>query len=326
MTAGERVSSRHLVDPDLAPLLNVFVPLDLSEDTLPALRQGPRTPPPPGPAPEELFPGVTVSDNRIPGEGSDPDVRILLYQPTNVTSDAPGLIWIHGGGYIVGQPEIDDLLCRRIASDTGAVIASVDYRLAPETPAPGPLHDCHAALRWMHDQAGEIGVDADRIAVGGASAGGGLAANLAIMARDRGEFSVSFQALVYPMLDDRTGSTAQPHPYAGEYIWTAENNVFGWAALLATDPGGDTIPDYTAAARVESVAGLPPTYLCVGALDLFAEEDLAYATRLLQAGVPTELHLYPGAFHSYNLVAGARVTQNHLRDLIAALERHWNAG
>jgi acetyl esterase/lipase len=128
------------------------------------------------------------------------------------------------------------------------------------------------------------------------------------------------------MLDDRTGSTTDSHPYAGEFVWTPSDNVFGWTALLGEEPGGADVSPYSAAARVESVAGLPPTYVSVGALDLFAEEDLSYATRLLRAGVPTEFHLYPGAFHAYDLVPTATLTQVHFRDLIGALQRHWQTG
>jgi len=318
-------TSRHLVDPEIAPLLEVFPPLNLSAEILPLLRQGQAAPIPDTPDPEELFPGVVVSEERAPGEDGDPEVRVLLYRPRKQADAAPGLVWMHGGGYVMGQAEADDLLCRRIADETGAVIASVDYRLAPETPAPGPLHDCYAVLRWLHGSADTHGLDPARIAIGGASAGGGLAAALAILARDRAELGVSFQALVYPMLDDRTGSTTEPHPYAGDFIWTPNDNVFGWSSLLGGKPGSADVSAYSAAARVESVAGLPPTYLSVGALDLFAEEDLAYATRLLRAGVPTEFHLYPGAFHAYDLVPTATVTQSHLRDLIGALQRHWRA-
>lgn len=316
-------TSRHLVDPEIAPLLEVFPPLNLSTEILPFLRHGQAAPVPDAPDPDDLFPSVVVSEEHVPGEDGDPDVRVLLHRPREQADTAPGLVWIHGGGYVMGQPEADDLLCRRIADETGAVIASVDYRLAPETAAPGPLHDCYATLRWLHGNIDKLGLDPARIAIGGASAGGGLAASLAILARDRAELTVSFQALVYPMLDDRTGSTTDSHPYAGEFVWTPSDNVFGWSALLGEEPGGADVSPYSAAARVESVAGLPPTYISVGALDLFAEEDLTYATRLLRAGVPTEFHLYPGAFHAYDLVPTATLTQVHLRDLIGALQRHW---
>jgi acetyl esterase/lipase len=325
MSAADRiVSTRHLVDPEVAPALDVFPPFGFTAETLRAIRERLNQPAAGAPDPAELFPGVTRSVHRVPGASGDPDVTILLYEPGNRATPAPGLVWIHGGGFVIGAAANDDLVCRRIAAETGTVVASVDYRLAPETPAPGSVHDCYAALEWLHGQAGELGLDRERIAVGGGSAGGGLAACLAILARDRAEFGVSFQLLIYPMLDDRTASTADPHPYAGEFIWTPADNRFGWAALLGHEPGGEKVSPYAAAARVESTAGLPPAYISVGALDLFAEEDIEYARRLLREGVPTELHVYPGGYHGYNMVADARITRAHFRDFIGALDRHFN--
>jgi triacylglycerol lipase len=234
------------------------------------------------------------------------------------------MVWIHGGGYIIGSAANDDLVCRRMAAQTGAVVASVDYRLAPETPAPGSVHDCYAALRWVHENAGSLGVDTACVAIGGPSAGGGLAACLAILARDHGEFPVSFQLLIYPMLDDRTASTVDPGPYVGEFVWSPASNQFGWASLLGHEPGGAGVSPYASAARVESVEGLPPTFISVGSLDLFAEEDIEYARRLLRAGIPTELHVYPGGYHGFNMAPDARITQAYFRDMIGALDRHFN--
>ncbi|GAA2903547.1 alpha/beta hydrolase [Streptomyces mexicanus] len=316
--------TRHLVDPDVAPVLDVFPPLCLGPETLSKVREAQAVPLPDAPDPQALYPEVTTTERWIPGFQHDPDVRVLHYEPQRRTAPTAALVWIHGGGYVLGTADTDEILCRRIATETGATVVSVDYRLAPETKEPGLVHDCYAALRWVHDTAGDLGVDRDRIAVGGASAGGGLAATLAILARDRGEVPVSFQLLIYPMLDDRTASTVQTHPYAGEFIWTPADNRFGWASLLGREPGGDDVSPYAAAARVESVTGLPPTFISVGALDLFAEEDIAYATRLIRAGIPTELHVYPGAYHAYDMVPDARVTRAHFRDCIGALDRHFN--
>ncbi len=194
----------------------------------------------------------------------------------------------------------------------------------PETAAPGAVHDCYAVLDWLHSNAAELGADRARVAVGGASAGGGLAACLAVLARDRGEIPVSHQVLIYPMLDDRTARTTDPHPYAGEFIWTPADNRFGWASLLGHEPGGDKVSPYAAAARVESTAGLPPAFISVGALDLFLEEDLEYARRLVREGIPTELYVYPGAYHGYNMIPDARLTKAHFRDFIGAPGRHFN--
>ncbi len=206
------VSTRHLVDPEVAPMLDTYPHFEFAAATLPAIREQVNTPQPGMPDPAELYPDVTRTERFIPGLGSDPDVGILFYEPAGRATPTPAMVWIHGGGFIVGRAANDDLMCRRLAAQTGCVVASVDYRLAPETPAPGSVHDCYAALRWVHENAESLGVDTARVAIGGASAGGGLAACLAILARDRGEFPVSFQLLIYPMLDDRTASTVDAGP------------------------------------------------------------------------------------------------------------------
>jgi acetyl esterase/lipase len=199
----------------------------------------------------------------------------------------------------------------------GCVVVAPDYRLAPETIFPGAVEDCYAALKWLYANAAELGGDRDRIAIGGESAGGGLTAALALLARDRGEVPIIHQQLIYPMLDDRSPSST--HPYTGEFGWTRERNRFGWAALLGHAPGGPDTSPYAAAARAETLAGLPPTFIGVGSLDLFLEENVAYAMRLTEAGVPVELHVYPGAFHGSDLVSAARLTQKHARDQVEAL-------
>lgn len=316
-------STIHLVDPEAAPALDAFTPFSFSIETLPAIREGMGPSAADLPDPAEVYPTITRTDHSVPGAEGDPDVTVLLYEPVGRASSVPGMLWIHGGGYVVGSAADDDLTCRRIATETGAVVASVDYRLAPETPAPGPVDDCYAALAWFHKQVGVLGLDPARIAIGGASAGGGLAACLAILTRDRGEFSVSYQLLVYPMLDDRTGTTVEASPYVGEFIWTPADNLFGWTSLLGHEPGGEKVSPHTAAARVETVAGLPPAYIGVGSLDLFLDEDLEYAKRLVAAGIPTEVHVYPGGYHGFNMAPDARITLAHWRDLIGALNRHY---
>ncbi|HTN91879.1 MAG TPA: alpha/beta hydrolase fold domain-containing protein, partial [Sorangium sp.] len=178
----------------------------------------------------------------------------------------------------------------------------------------------------LHEGAAELGVDTGRLAIGGASAGGGLAACLGLLARDRDEVPLAFQLLLYPMLDDRTVTATDPHAHVGEFIWTRDGNRFGWTALLGREPGGDGVSPYAAAARAEDLAGLPPTYVGVGALDLFLEEDMEYARRLSRAGVPTELHVYPGAFHGFDRVPRARVSQAATRDYMDALRRALRPG
>ncbi len=202
-------------------------------------------------------------------------------------------------------------------------VFSVDYRLAPETPYPGPVEDCYAALKWLHGNAAMLQVDSDRIGVKGESAGGGLAAALALLARDRGEVTLRHQHLIYPMIDDRTSADgAEVHPFVGEYVWTPELNRFGWTSLLGTSPGGPAVSPYAAAARAENLTGLPPAFISVGALDLFLEEDLEYARRLARAGVPVELHVYPGAFHAFDMAPqSARVAVDAARDSREALRR-----
>jgi acetyl esterase/lipase len=215
----------------------------------------------------------------------------------------------------------DDLSLKSIVSALGCAAVAVDYRLAPETPYPGPVEDCYAALKWLSTHADELGIDPKRIALGGGSAGGGLAAALALLARDRGEISLVFQLLIALILDDRTCTRAEPHPYTGEFIWTLEANRFGWTSLLGQEPGVPDVSPYAAPARVEHLEGLPATFINVGSIDLFLEEDLEYAHCLMRAGVPTELHVYPGAYHGFRMVADARVTQTAARDQLAALQR-----
>ncbi|OMC09002.1 alpha/beta hydrolase [Mycobacterium sp. SP-6446] len=228
-----------------------------------------------------------------------PGVGVRLFRPTGVTQPTPALLWIHGGGYVIGSAQQDDQLCRRFCSRLGITVASVDHRLAPEHPYPAPLDDCYAALTWL---AGQPGVDRKRIAIGGASAGGGLAAALALLARDRGDVAPAFQLLVYPMLDDRSSTTEdQPH----YRLWNTRSNHFGWTAYL-----GDADPAVAVPARHDDLSGLPPAWIGVGTHDLFHDEDLAYAERLRAAGVPCEVEVVPGVFHGFDLfVPKAQVSQ-----------------
>jgi acetyl esterase/lipase len=202
------------------------------------------------------------------------------------------------------------------------VIVTVEYRLAPETPFPGSLEDNYAALKWLHAEAESLGVDPARIAVAGESAGGGHAAILAIAARDRGEIPVIFQSLVYPMLDDRTGSSRQPPPYIGTFIWTADYNRRGWKAFLATEPGGPRVPAGAVPARVDNLAGLPPAWIGTGSIDLFVNEDIEYARRLVDAGVRTDLLVVAGAYHGFDgLVPNASVSKSFTLSRYNALAR-----
>lgn len=218
-------------------------------------------------------------------------VGIRLHRPEGATQPGPALLWIHGGGYVIGTAQQDDALCRRFVRELGVTVAAVDYRLAPEHPYPAPLEDCYTALQWL---AGLPAVDPARVAIGGASAGGGLAAALAFLARDRGEVTPTLQLLAYPMLDDRSGSAPENPKYR---LWSPKSNRFGWSAYL-----GNADPKVAVPARREDLSGLPPAWIGVGTHDLFHDEDLAYAARLTAAGVPCQVETVEGAFHGFDLV------------------------
>ena len=237
--------------------------------------------------------GVTTRDHWIPGS---PHVMVRVYTPSDVKKPAPGFYWIHGGAMVLGNVPMDDLKCKRIAVQTDCIVASVEYRLAPENPHPAPIEDCYAGLKWFFSQAEHLGVDRGRIAIGGASAGGGLAAALALLARDRGEMEVVFQQLIYPMLDDRN-ITASSHYIDYPRMWTRRENIAAWSHLLGKPAGSEDVSPYASPARAGNLTGLPPAFIIVGELDLFVDEDIEYAQRLTRAGVATELHVFPGAFH-----------------------------
>ena len=310
-------SSRHLVDPAYLPLLEFFPPQGFNAETLPGIRAMVAELPQP-PVPDN---GVTVIERVVPGPKGAPDVRVLIYTPTRAKGPYPVILHVHGGGYVIGTPEFADAGNRYISGATGAMIVSVDYRLAPEHPHPAPVEDSYAALKWTHAEIKALGGDPTRIGVMGESAGGGLAAGLALLARDRGEVPIVAQILIYPMLDDRTTDAAKAHPYAREFVWTLSSNQFAWAALLGTAPGGEDVSPYAAPARAASFAGLPPTFIALGDLDLFLTEDFEYARRLTVAGVPVEMHVYPGAPHGYPLFTEAPLTARAMRDQITAICR-----
>jgi len=255
----------------------------------------------------------------VPGAtGHDPTVRV--YSPPGPGEGRPCIYWIHGGGYMFGSGLTVDARLNRWAEEFECVAVSIEYRLAPEDPYPAPLDDCYAGLVWTAAHADELGVDPARIAIAGASAGGGLAAGLAILARDRGEVTPCFQLLIYPMIDD--SNTSASSLIKGAPVWSREANDLGWRAYLGELAGGDDVPAYAAPARVESVAGLPPAWIGVGSLDVFRDEDITYASRMLAAGIPVELHVYPGAPHGFEMIVpGAAVSQACQRDMSAALRR-----
>jgi acetyl esterase/lipase len=244
---------------------------------------------------------MTIENVSVAGPAGQPPVRVRVYRPVKLRRPAPALYWIHGGGFVQGSPEQDDRTCIAFSRELGIVVASVDYRLAPRHPFPAPLDDVYAGLQWLAGNAGSLGVDPRAIAVGGASAGGGLAAGLALLARDRGVVSLAFQLLVYPMLDDRTVlRTGVDTTYLRG--WIPQNNRFGWTAYLGREPGGPGVSEYAAPARCEDLSGLPPAWIGVGTNDLFHDEDLDYARRLTGAGVGCEVTVVDGAFHGFDAI------------------------
>ena len=299
--------TRPLVAPELLPLLDFLPSFDFNEETLRMVRAATGTGDPQWRPPLSVEQqAVDCQERFIPGPPGAPDVRVLVYTPprTTAATSRPGYLHIHGGGYIIGNPELNDGPNRSLASELDCVVVSVDYRLAPETRFPGAVEDCYAALMWLRTQAEALGVDAARIAIGGESAGGGHAAALAILARNRGTAQIRLQLLDSPMLDDRSGNGPDPHPYCGEFVWTSNSNRFGWRSLLGVEPGSPDVSAEAVPARVADMTGLPPTFIVVGALDLFLEESLEYARRLTRAGVPTELHVIPGGFHGFTVAGG----------------------
>ena len=259
--------------------------------------------------------GVVTCDVMVPGPTGAPDVRVRLYRPAGSTEPVPALLWIHGGGFLIGTARQDERSNIDMVRQLGIAVASVDYRLAPEHPFPAPAEDCYAALRWVHAAAPAFGIRSDRIAVGGASAGGGLAAGVALMAHDRGEVPLAFQLLVYPMLDDRTVQRARGDE-SDFRLWNSSCNEFGWRSYLGATPGGPDVSPYAAPARRVDLGGLAPAWLGVGTLDLFHDEDVDYANRLREAGVACDLVEVDGAFHGFDgLAPRARV--------VTAFRRSW---
>jgi acetyl esterase/lipase len=304
-----------LVDPELLPVLKQFpAASDLSIEMVRQFRQAPGMPPSPAPAPQPV-------ERHIPGGPGAPDVRLWVVDPAPSEKGKPLLLHMHGGGFMMVDPTLIPRL-QAIATDCHCVVVSVDYRLAPETRYSGSLEDNYAALKWAHAHAAELGIDRSRIAVGGESAGGTHAANLAIHARDRKEIPIIFQLLIYPALDDRTGSSQPAPPTIGNFIWTASANRLGWSSLLGVPAGSSKVPEAAVPARVASVAGLPPAWIGVGSIDLFVEEDMEYARRLVHAGVATELLVMRGAFHGFDIfVPDAEVSRQFSASWKSALRK-----
>ena len=251
---------------------------------------------------------VTVSHHQALADDGHP-IPLRLYRPDR-SREGPLVVDIHGGGMIAGTLDQQEALLKSLSARAELPFLTPDYRLAPEHPDPAPVEDCYATVCWAAARATELGIDPARIAVMGGSAGGGLAAGVTLLARDRGGPAIARQLLIYPMLDDRT-RTADPQ-MAHALLWGVDDNVTGWDALLGAGEDGD-VSIYAAPARATDLSNLPPAYIDVGALDLFRDEDVAYATRLARAGVPTELHVLPGVPHAFDILApGSAVARRAL--------------
>ena len=315
------MDTRHLVDPEVWPIVELLPFLEFDNDTLALARAGSASL---AGIAEVPVPASVRTATRADGSA----VELYVFDPNPGTAGRPALFHIHGGGMVLGSVKDMQAGPSAMAQALQIPVISVEYRLAPETPFPGPQQDCLDGLTWLAANAAELGVDPARIAIIGESAGGGLAAATALMARDTRGPRLAAQVLIYPMLDHRTGSDAcrWNNRTTGEWVWTRSANRFGWEALRGDYPAEDARKGWFSAALADDLAGLPPTLLLVGSLDLFFDEDVDYARRLVDAGVPVELHCYPGAVHAFNMIADAAISQAFARDMLGGIARVLNLG
>ena len=317
--AGRGVDPMTLVPEELRPALKAMLEklgdFKVDAQTLPAVRRMGAAQP--APAAEPAW-----ERRMIPGPQGAPEVAVCIVNAGAAGELRPAIVHMHGGGYVVGTAASQVPYLQSVARELNCVIVSVDYRLAPETPFPGSLEDNYSALRWLFRSAAGLGVDVRRVAVMGESAGGGHAAMLAIAARNRGEFPLVMQVLLYPMLDDRTGSSRAVPAHIGRYNWTAYSNRYAWGALLGRPAGAARVMPGSVPAREADLSRLPATFIGVGSIDLFVQEDVEYARRLLEAGVAVELQVAPGAFHAFDFAApDAPLSKRFRAAQIGALRR-----
>jgi acetyl esterase len=311
------MSTRHLVDPEVLPILEMFPSVELNMETLAQFRQ------------VSPLPDVVLAPEQIPeivcisGPDGAPDVPLRIFKPAGSGANLPAIFHMHGGGYVAGSATMMDLANAARAVQYQAVLVSVDYRLAPDHPFPCAIEDCYAGLRWLAANAGHLGVNPDRIAIMGESAGGGLAAALALLARDRGGPKISAQFLIYPMLDYRTGGAddVRKNRAVGEFIWTRPHNQFAWSSLRGNQKIEAGRLHHFSPSLAKNVDGLPRCYMASGSLDLFLEENMEYALRLVDAGVPVEIHSYAGGIHAFDLVAEASISRCFAADLANCVKR-----
>ncbi len=263
-----------------------------------------------------LADSIQMTERLIPGFNGAPDVSVIIFEPIEKTSDnLPGILFMHGGAFVIGNA--NNVFCQTLIDEINCVVVSVEYRLAPENPYPAALEDCYSALKWLSENAFELGVDSSNIAVVGGSAGGGLTAALTLFSRDHKGPSIAFQMPLYPMIDDR--GTPSSKEIIDKRVWNGISNANAWKMYLGSNPK-NKVSQYAAPARANDLSGLPPTYTCVGECDPFRDETIDYVARLTQAGVPVEFHLYPGCFHlCESLVPQAEVSQQIQNEYIKAL-------
>ena len=284
------------IHPQLRSLAKQIPELKLNWLTVKLLRQAVKL------LPREKIPhNVDLFNLKIERFDSPKKLHLRVYKPKHNEGNVPAMIWMHGGGLVIGNPVLNDATLFQFVQQLGIVIVSVDYRLAPENPYPAALYDCYSALKWMAENARELSIDKHRICVGGESAGGGLAASLAQYSLDKGEISPIFQFLIYPMLDDRT-AVDEKYTNKKYYGWNQKNNYFGWKSYLNLEPGSISIPQYAVANRRENLSGLPPAWIFCGKLDMFYDENLQYAQRLREFGTQCEFESIEGVYHGFDSI------------------------
>ncbi|KJE21007.1 esterase/lipase [Frankia torreyi] len=303
---------RYAIDPEIAPWIALLVDVPIADVAQARALIRELTAAAPQPDSGGM---VSISERTIPGPAGAPDVRVRIYRPVAAPADCPAVLFLHGGGFILGDLDMAHSEALRFA-ELGCVVVSVDYRLAPEHPYPAAVDDCYAALTWLAREARpSLGVDPARIAVAGGSAGACLAAALTLLSRDRGGPALCFQFLTAPKLDDRL-DTVSMRTLTDTPMWDSGKVALTWRYYLADRAGAPdaVVPPYAAPARAADLSGLPPAFVSVCEFDPLRDEGLAYAQRLVQAGVPTELHLYPGTFHGSRLIHNAKITRQMIAD------------
>jgi acetyl esterase/lipase len=302
---------REALDPEIREAVGELPDFVFSAETVPMMRQN------------AVFAPVAAPDIERTELTTEPDggVSMAVLRPRDAVGNLPVLFWMHGGGMVIGNRYMDDSRLGEWCRSLSCVCISVEYRLAPEAPYPLPLDDCDEGLRYVIDHAGDLGINPRRIGVAGRSAGGGLAAALALRWRDRGDDRVAFQYLEYPMLDDRMNTPSSM--LDGLPLWSRESNAFGWRAYLGDRYGSDHVPPAAAPGRAVELAGLPPTFITVGTADCLRDEAIDFAARLCRADVLTELHVYAGAVHGFDMFADCAVVRCAARDSADWLTRQF---